>query len=178
LSVLEIYFVRPETLDRISASWIGSQVEQYVGWLADQGYSARTVLRRVPQVLAFGEFARQQGAQGVTDLPAHVNAYVAKRVSDHRGERQNGSTAQQVAKEVRGPVEQLLRLVVPDFNGQRLRRLLPGRRADQGGECSCASPVRGDDNIAERYPARQAARAIHVQAQAQQHRAVWVEPHP
>ncbi len=115
--MLETYFVRPETVDRIRASWIGSEVERYVGWLAEQGYGARTVLRRVPQVLAFGEFARQQGAQAVADLPAHVNAYVATRVSDHRGERQNGSTAQQVAKEVRGPVEQLLRLVVPGFSG-------------------------------------------------------------
>jgi integrase/recombinase XerD len=115
--MLETYFVRPETADRIRASWIGSQVERYVGWLAEQGYGARTVLRRVPQVLAFGEFAHQQGAQAVTDLPACVDAYVAKRVSDHRGQRQNGSTAQQVAKEVRGPVEQLLRLVVPGFKG-------------------------------------------------------------
>ena len=97
--MLETYFVRPETVDRIRASWISSQVEGYVGWLADQGYGARTVLRRVPLVLAFGEFARQRGAQGVTDLPAYIDAYVARRVSEHRGERQKGSTAQQVAKE-------------------------------------------------------------------------------
>ena len=61
--------------------------------------------------------ARQRGAQGVTDLPAYIDAYVARRVSEHRGERQKGSTAQQVAKEVRGPIEQLLRLVVPGFKG-------------------------------------------------------------
>jgi integrase/recombinase XerD len=119
--MLETYFVRPETVDRIRASWIGSQIERYVSWLAEQGYSARTVLRRVPQVLAFGEFARQRGVQVVTDLPAYVDAYVAKRVSDHRGQRRNGSTAQQVAKEVRGPVEQWLRLVVPGFKGTARR---------------------------------------------------------
>jgi integrase/recombinase XerD len=83
--VLEIYFVRPETVDRIRASWIGAQVEHYVGWLADQGYSARTVLRRVPQLVAFGEFAHERGAQVVADLPAHVDAYVRQRVSRHRG---------------------------------------------------------------------------------------------
>jgi len=115
--MLESYFAKPATVERIRASWIGSEVERYVAWLADQGYGVRCVWRRVPQVLAFGEFARQRGAQAVTDLPAHVDAYVAKRVSGHRGERKNGCTAQQVAKEVRGPVEQLLRLVVPGFKG-------------------------------------------------------------
>jgi integrase/recombinase XerD len=115
--MLEIYFVRPDTVDHIRASWIGSQVEQYVGWLADQGYSARTVLRRIPQLLAFGEYARERGAEVVADLPAHVDGYVRQRVGGHRGQRRNGATAQQVAKEVRGPLDQLLRLVVPGFNG-------------------------------------------------------------
>src|SRR2546428_1713288 len=115
--MLETYFVKPETVERIRASWIGSQVERYVGWLADQGYGARTVWRRVPRVVAFGEFARERGAQVVADLPAHVDAYVTERVGGHRGQRKQGITAQQVAKEVRGPVEQMLRLVVPGFEG-------------------------------------------------------------
>jgi hypothetical protein len=33
----EEYFVKPDTVDRIRASWIGPQVERYVGWLAGQG---------------------------------------------------------------------------------------------------------------------------------------------
>ena len=115
--MLETYFVKPETVERIRASWIGSEVERYVGWLADEGYGARSVWRRVPLAVAFGEFARQRGAKGVADLPAHVDAYVAERVGGYRGERKNGTTAQQVAKEVRGPVEQMLRLVVPGFEG-------------------------------------------------------------
>jgi len=115
--MLETYFVRPETVERIRASWIGSEVERYANWLADQGYGARTVWRRVPQVLAFGEYARERGAQVVADLPAYLDAYVRERVSGHRGQRKNGSTAQQVAKEVRGPIEQMLRIVVPGFKG-------------------------------------------------------------
>src|SRR5712692_5746312 len=113
--MLETYFVKPETVDRIRTSWIGSEVERYVGWLAEQGYGARSVWRRVPLVVAFGEFARQRGAKGIGDLPAHVDAYVAERVGGYRGERKHGTTARQVAKEVRGPVEQMLKLVVPGF---------------------------------------------------------------
>lgn len=115
--MLEAYFVKPETVERIRASWIGAEVERYVGWLAEQGYGTRCVWRRVPLAVAFGEFARRRGAKVVTDLPAHVDAYVAERVRGHRGERKDGATGQQVAKEVRGPVEQMLRLVVPGFEG-------------------------------------------------------------
>jgi len=115
--MLETYFAKPETVERIRASWIGSEVERYVGWMADQGYDARSIWRRVPRAVAFGEFARQRGARDVADLPAHVDAYVAERVSRHQGHRKNGSTAQQVAKEVRGPIEQMLRIVVPGFKG-------------------------------------------------------------
>src|SRR5205823_12369526 len=97
--MLETYFVRPETVDRIRASWIGSQVEGYVGWLADQGYGARTVLRRGPLGPALREFARQRGAPGVPDLPAYIDAYGARRARGRRGERQHGRTAQRGATE-------------------------------------------------------------------------------
>ena len=56
--MLETYFVRPQTVDRILALWIGPEIERYVAWLAGQGYSSRSVLRRVPLLAAFGEFAR------------------------------------------------------------------------------------------------------------------------
>jgi hypothetical protein len=31
--MLERYFIRPETVDRIRSSWIGGAIEQYVTWL-------------------------------------------------------------------------------------------------------------------------------------------------
>ena len=48
--MLEQYYVRPETVDRICGSWIGEPVERYVAWLAERGYAASTVLRRVPML--------------------------------------------------------------------------------------------------------------------------------
>ena len=83
-------------------------------WLAERGYSSRSVLRRVPLLIAFGEFARAGGARTVEELPAHVDAFVAERIAGRLGTRQGG---RQVAKEVRGPVEQMLALVVPGFVG-------------------------------------------------------------
>ena len=60
--MLETYFVKPQTAGRIRACWIGAEIERYAGWLAEQGYRTRTVLRHVQVLVAFGEFARRRGA--------------------------------------------------------------------------------------------------------------------
>jgi integrase len=78
--MLEEYFVKPDTVDRIRASWMGPQIERYVAWLAGEGYRPRTVLHRVPMLLGFAEFAWGRGARTVADLPAHVEAFVAGSV--------------------------------------------------------------------------------------------------
>jgi len=113
--MLEDYFVRPQTVDRIRASWIGPQIEQYVAWLAGKGYGSRCVLRRVPLLAAFGEFAAANGARQPADLPGHVGAFVAMRVSQSRDARRaQGDT---LARDIRGPVEHMLTVVIPGFEG-------------------------------------------------------------
>src|SRR5204863_3864194 len=124
--MLESYFVKPQTVDRIRACWIGAEIERYAGWLAERGYSARTVLRRVPVLVAFGEFARMRGALAPADLPAHVDGFVAMRVASFR-------RGQEAAGEIRGAVEQMLAVVLPGFAGtSRPHRDLPFARAVPG----------------------------------------------
>jgi integrase/recombinase XerD len=122
--MLEEYFIKPRTVDRIRGSWIGPQIEQYVTWLAGQGYGTRCVLRRVPLVTAFGEFAAANGARQLADLPEHVSAFVSMRVSQSRDARRaQGDT---LAKDIRGPVEQMLTIVLPGYSGSgRQRRPVP-----------------------------------------------------
>jgi integrase/recombinase XerD len=115
--MLETYFIKPQTVDRVRASWIGAQIEDYVVWLSDGGYGAKTVWRRVPLLVAFGEFARRRGARAVGDLPAHVDAYVAERVAQRRGVRRGAVREREVAKEFRGPIEQMLAVVLPGYEG-------------------------------------------------------------
>ena len=115
--MLESYYVRPQAVDRIRASWIGSEIERYVGWLAEQSYSRASVRCRVPVLFAFGEFAWAGGARCVGDLPAHVEAFVAERVPEPA--RLGAVAARERVKNVRGPIEQMLRLVVPGFTGRR-----------------------------------------------------------
>lgn len=124
--MLETYFVRPQTVDRIRGLWIGPEIERYVAWLAEQGYSTRSVVRCVPLLAAFGEFAWLRGARSVADLPGHVDAFVSKRAGESRGARRDGVLSWQVAKEVRGPVEHMLEFAVPGFKGTgRPHRALP-----------------------------------------------------
>jgi len=113
--MLENCFVKPQTIDRIRASWIGPQIECYVTWLAGEGYSAKCVHRRVPLLLAFGEFAAQRGARTVADLPGHVEAFVARRARDSRDARRR--RGRWFINDIRGPVEQLLTLILPGFAG-------------------------------------------------------------
>ena len=115
--MLESYYVRPQAVGRIRASWIGSEIECYVVWLAEQRYSRASVRRRVPVLVAFGEFARAGGARSIGGLPAHVEAFVAERVPELA--QLGAVAARERVKNVRGPIEQMLRLVVPGFTGSR-----------------------------------------------------------
>jgi integrase/recombinase XerD len=128
--MLEHYFIKPSTIDRFRGSWIAEDVETYVAWLAEHGYSTKSIWRRVPIVFAFGEFARARGADAVGDLPAHVQAFVADRIAAHY---KRTRSRRPMAKEVRGPVEQMLSVVLPSFepNGRRhhpqpFAEILPG----------------------------------------------------
>jgi site-specific recombinase XerD len=110
--MLEEYFVRPSTIDRIRGSWIAAEIETYVTWLAEHGYNTKSIWRRVPIVFGFGEFARTRGAADVGELSAHVEPFVADRVAAHH---RRTRSARPMAKEVRGPVEQMLSVVLPSF---------------------------------------------------------------
>jgi len=120
--MLEEFFVRPDTVDRIRASWIGPEIERYVVWLSEQGYRARTVLHRVPLLVAFGEFAWARRARSVEDLSGHVEAFVANRVAHRQSLARGGPLKQEPSKEFRGPVEQMLELVLPGFQRRGRRQ--------------------------------------------------------
>lgn len=111
--MLEQYFFKPSTIDRLRGSWVAAEIEAYVTWLAEHGYGAKTIWRRVPIGFAFGEFAWARGARAASDLPAHVDAFVADRVATHNAIY----STRPMAKEVRGPVVQMLSVVVPAFEG-------------------------------------------------------------
>lgn len=115
--MLEQYYVRPETVDRVRASWIGEPVEKYVAWLDARGYAARTVWRRIPMLVRFGQFAEGRGASSLDELPAHVEPFVSDWIEKRAPRKAPAARRKQIGKEVRGPVEQMLRLTVPGYTG-------------------------------------------------------------
>jgi site-specific recombinase XerD len=128
LSVLERYYIRPSTVDRIRASWIGEPIEAYVAWMAERGYSSRNVFRRVPILMRFGDFARSRGARRLRDLPARVDGFVSLWIAERWTGRRRAidATKKKFGQEVRNPIEQMLRLAVPGFVGSgRPRKGLP-----------------------------------------------------
>jgi integrase/recombinase XerD len=119
--MLETYFLKPETVDRVRSSWLGPEIERYVTWLADHGYSSRCVWRHVPLLVAFAEFAHRNGAEAATDLEGQVDAFVAWRVRQSRELRHTSRPG--LAKEIRGPVEHMLS--VTGYSGRGARRDAP-----------------------------------------------------
>lgn len=123
--MLERYFVRPSTTDRIRALWLGPAIDRYVEWLTGRQAARDTVKRSVQALIQFNEFAQTRGATTWEDLPAHFEPFVehwmqgrgswCKTAQDRACVRANG----------RVPVEQLLELLLPDFVGTQRRIPLP-----------------------------------------------------
>jgi integrase/recombinase XerD len=119
--MLERYFIKPDTIDRLRTSWIGQPIERYVQWLAENGYAPRNVYRRVPILGQFGHFAQQRGAKCFEDMQTHVEPFVSQWVHSHGGRCQGD--LRWIEHEVRTPVEQMLQLILPGFKGKgRARR--------------------------------------------------------
>lgn len=117
--MIEHYFLKPETCDRIRASWLGEPIQRYVTWLHDHGYVARNVFRRVPILMQFGRYAQERGAKIWADLPAQVEPFVEQLVHERGGHCRDEEARQSLARNLRNPIHQMLRLVLPDFAGNR-----------------------------------------------------------
>jgi integrase/recombinase XerD len=116
--MLEKYYIRPATIDRLYESWIASAVEQYVAWMAEHRYADRSVYRRIPILVSFGEFAKTHGASKFKDLPDHVDPFVQAWVSERGGGRRSARRRKQLGNEVRNPIRQMIRLAVPGYIGR------------------------------------------------------------
>jgi hypothetical protein len=122
VSALERLFVRPTTVDRVRAAWLGPQIERYVEWLATERYSKSTILRSVSALLHFGRFAWERGASGLEELPTHVEGFVLRQLEGRGGASRRTLRARgTLISQARAPVEGMLRLVLPGFRDAKAR---------------------------------------------------------
>ena len=115
--MIESYYVRPETVDRIRSSWIGDAVEKYASWLTELHYSCRSIARRIPIVVSFGDFAKERGATKWGDLPPHVESFVERWLRERAKGRRTKDQRDKIAQCIRNPIRQMLRLTVPGYIG-------------------------------------------------------------
>jgi integrase/recombinase XerD len=116
--VLNRYFIRPTTVDRIRASWIGDPIERYVVWLGERSYAARNVFVRVPILIRFVEFAQRTGASRWEELPAHVESFIEAWLA-RQGREFSQPQRQAAARCIRNPIQQLLRLILTNGSQNR-----------------------------------------------------------
>lgn len=120
--MLERYFVRPETIDRIRTSWLGDPIERYVTWLTERGYSPKNIWRRVPLLMHFGEFAQSRGCTSYDALPTFIESFVDHWMIEHGRNCRTEEARVKVGNEARGPVQQLLTLVLPGYSPHSARK--------------------------------------------------------
>lgn len=123
--MLEHYFTKPETADRIRETWIGKSIEEYVVWLSDQGYSARTVHKHVPLLRRFGEVTWNLGARELKELPDHVDSFIDIWIREHKRRATKKRSLYSIRRDIRSPVEQFLKIVVRDYTGNSKKKKEP-----------------------------------------------------
>ena len=79
--MLERFFVTPQTIDRIRGSWLGPNIEIYVTALYKQGYSARSIYRRVPLLMQFGSFTEAREIRGLDEAEKLIEPFLADWLS-------------------------------------------------------------------------------------------------
>lgn len=113
--MLERFYIKPATIDRIRANWLGSHIEHYVEWLDSEGYSARNVFRRVPILCQFGEFVQQQGTHDLTSATAYIESFATHWLKLHGKGCRSDAARHKVLEEARNPVRQLLSLALEGY---------------------------------------------------------------
>ena len=110
--MLERYFVKPSTVDRIRASWLAPEIERYVEWMDLQGYAIRNVYRRVPMLCRFAEFAKQHGCTDLKSAVTQIESFASDWLAAHETNRRTPEALSKIADEARNPVRQMLLLAL------------------------------------------------------------------
>lgn len=78
--MLEQYFARPESADRLRAMWLGSAFDHYAEWLANRQTSKATALRNLQILAQFNGFVKRRGVSSCRELPGEIDPFVRYRM--------------------------------------------------------------------------------------------------
>jgi integrase len=108
--MLEQYFLRPTTVDRIRSNWLGPQIEQYVEWMHAQKYAQRNITRRVALLCHFADFARANGATDLTSASSLVEKFGDHWMAGNRS--WNVETRPKLRRDMCSIIRQMLLLIL------------------------------------------------------------------
>jgi integrase/recombinase XerD len=124
--MIERYFVKPSTVDRIRGSWLAPEIERYVEWMASHGYAVRNFYRRVPILCQFAEFAKLHGSTDVKSAASHIEEFALHWLASHGSKCIVPAAQSKIAEEARNPVRQMLRLAMEGrVTAARTRKSFP-----------------------------------------------------
>lgn len=123
--MLELYFHRPVTVDRIRALWLGPQIDRYVGWLEVRRASSASVLRHVNTLRHFNQFVCARGVTSFEQLPPQAQPFIEEWMRTRGVSCPNKAARGAVLANAQVPVEQLLELIVPGYARVRARVVTP-----------------------------------------------------
>jgi len=110
--MLEHYYIKPSTIDRIRANWLAPQIESYVQWMHNAGYAARNVFRRVPILCQFADFVKEHGATDLSSAFLHIEAFASHWLAQHGAGCKTTEARNKVLEDARNPARQMLRLAL------------------------------------------------------------------
>jgi site-specific recombinase XerD len=133
--MIERYYKKPETWDRLRACWLFPLIERYIVWLTENNYAPRIVYRRVPILVHFADYARANGATSHETLSGHIDGFVEKWLRERAQHVWDDAARRSARNGVRGPLEQLVRLAEGNFQWQaRQRKSFPFEKVVPGFE--------------------------------------------
>jgi integrase/recombinase XerD len=110
--MLEQYFVKASTIDRIRACWLAPQIERYVEWMHAEGYRDRNVFSRVPLLCHFSDFAKQNGVTDLIGAVSKVEEFVTYWAAQRALSWKSPETRRKFLSVTGNPVHQMLRLAL------------------------------------------------------------------
>jgi site-specific recombinase XerD len=123
--MLERHFRSFKAIDRITALWLGPQIERYVQWLDEQHASNATIRQHVRALTHFNDFVLARGVTQLQELPAHVDAFVERWKAEHGGWCKSAQDVASVVAQSRNPVERMLCVTLPGYTRPSNKPALP-----------------------------------------------------
>ena len=123
--MLEQYFSRTSTIDRIRSLWLGAPISRYAEWLSDRQQSRASSLFKIQTLVLFDRFVTDRHVGSIEELPAQIDPFIAEWKRTRGRKPHTASYARSLRAGPRPTIEELLHLVLPGFEGTERRQPWP-----------------------------------------------------